>query len=670
MSASVSSETTDTDITYAQVAAPHLRLLLRIVWFVVVGWALIAIGVGASVWYAEQVRYLETTPRLVEWAAETGLSTHVIPLFFLVGPLLATLFFLGIAVILFRNFPDNWLAVEFSLALVLLAPATNGLFANAGTVGVNNWHTWLILPLWYGAVLLTTPLPYILPDSHFVPRWGKWLLLVYFVWELIRGQQWFLTGSTEPLGLLGWNLPLFIVIGIGFAGQVKRYRRGAPVYRQQVKWMVYGLGVWGLLFGITILYYAFLPPLETPSLRGFLTEVFFTNLTNLGSVIMALTVGIAMTRYRLWDINLVINRSLVFGAVSFMVAIPFVLIFLIVQPWLARVLGSDQSALSGAAAALIAIALFNPARRQAQHVIDRRFYGLRFDLNELAEAQALPRVTRPGALTGQMLGPYQILDVLGKGGMGEVYKGIAEGHLAAIKILAQDLAGETEYLARFEREAETLAALDHPNIIKVYTAGETDGVYFLAMEYIDGEELEARIEEAGALPVDEVQATLGDLAAALDYAHSQGLVHRDIKPSNVMLEHMDGTGETRAILMDFGIAKVQNARTALTGTGAIGTIEYMAPEQVMESREVDHRADIYALGVVLYEMLTGERPFKGGPAQVMFAHLQQPAPDPRDLVPEMPRHIAKAVLKALEKEPDKRFQSAGELCAAMSGPGA
>jgi len=203
-------------------------------------------------------------------------------------------------------------------------------------------------------------------------------------------------------------------------------------------------------------------------------------------------------------------------------------------------------------------------------------------------------------------------------------------------------------------------------VVKMYDSGESDGVYYMAMEFINGRELSALIKERGRLPFEEARPFVQDSASALDYAHRQGLVHRDIKPSNIMLRLKADKETYEAVLMDFGIAKIQDAHTALTGTGAVGTIDYMAPEQIMAAREVDHRADIYALGVVLYEMLTGERPFKGNPGQVLFAHLQQPPPDPRDIREEVPRHVAHAIMKALEKKPEDRWQSAGELAQALS----
>jgi serine/threonine-protein kinase len=183
------------------------------------------------------------------------------------------------------------------------------------------------------------------------------------------------------------------------------------------------------------------------------------------------------------------------------------------------------------------------------------------------------------------------------------------------------------------------------------------------MEYVDGENLESVIKRRGRIPLNEIRPLVDEFAAALDYAHQAGFVHRDIKPSNIMLRR-DETG-FKPVLMDFGLAKMKDMRTNITGSGAIGTIDYMAPEQIEMSQAVDYRADIYALGVVLYEMLTGEKPFSGNPAQVLFAHLQQPPPDPRKIVDDLPESVVYTVGRALSKDPLNRFKSAGDFARAL-----
>jgi len=310
--------------------------------------------------------------------------------------------------------------------------------------------------------------------------------------------------------------------------------------------------------------------------------------------------------------------------------------------------------------------LFNPTRKQAQNLIDRHLYHLRFDLNELNSGQKPLEVKTPGLLTGRTLGEYEVLDVIGRGGMGEVYRGFGQGQVVAIKVLPQKFAGQAEFRKRFAREAETMTSLQHTNIVRMYDYGETqDGIAYMVMEFIDGQELNELLRTRGPQPFESVEPFIREFADALDYAHAKGFVHRDIKPSNIMVRQ-GPDGQLHPVLMDFGVAKIQDAQTRLTGTGAVGTIDYMAPEQIREAGSVDGRADIYAMGLVLYELMTGQRPFQGNAAQVMFAHLQQPAPDPRRANPNIPNRVAESILRALAKLPDDRYPSAQAMANAMA----
>jgi serine/threonine-protein kinase len=303
-------------------------------------------------------------------------------------------------------------------------------------------------------------------------------------------------------------------------------------------------------------------------------------------------------------------------------------------------------------------------------VVDKRFYHLRVDLDRFVATP--PGILNPGALAGTQFGPYQVIEPLGRGGMSEVYKGFHPtlGRAVAIKILPPHLAEADDFRARFEREAQTVAGLRHSNIVHVFDFGVMDGTYYMVMEYIDGQDLTHYLRQHKRLTLDKARPLLRDVAMALDYAHTQGLVHRDIKPANIMLEAVTAPcAESvchRAILMDFGVARVIASSSDLTKTGAIGTLDYMAPEQIVSAKEVDGRADIYALGIVAYQMLTGQLPFKTeNAASLVFAHLQRPAPDARDLVPEIPESVAKAIQKALSKQPLERFQTASAFVTAL-----
>jgi len=255
--------------------------------------------------------------------------------------------------------------------------------------------------------------------------------------------------------------------------------------------------------------------------------------------------------------------------------------------------------------------------------------------------------------------------------MGEVYEGVQKAlkRPVAIKVMSRHLADKSEFRARFEREARTAAMLSHPNIVHVFDFGQFEGMYYMVMDYIEGQSLSAVLQGATRLSLIEAQTLVKGVASALDYAHSKGIVHRDVKPSNIMLcpSKSRGTGpDWQPVLMDFGIAKIIGSTTGITGTGVVGTLDYLAPEQINAAHAVDHRADIYALGVILFEALTGELPFKGdNPAQVVYAHLNKPAPDPREIVPALTIGATYVIQRAMSTHPENRFDSAGAMAAAL-----
>jgi eukaryotic-like serine/threonine-protein kinase len=261
---------------------------------------------------------------------------------------------------------------------------------------------------------------------------------------------------------------------------------------------------------------------------------------------------------------------------------------------------------------------------------------------------------------------YLIREEVGRGGMAHVF--LAEdqrsGRLVAVKVLRSELAMSLG-AQRFHREIQFLATLDHPNILPAIDSDEADGFLFYVMPYADGETLRARIDRDGALPLDTVLSIADDLASAVDYAHGRNIIHRDIKPENVIL--VDG----RALLCDFGVARALIVATndGVSSSGlAVGTPFYMSPEQAIEGRTVDGSTDIYALGCVLYEMLTGERPFSGPNAQAVIArHISQPPRSIRTVRPEVPPHIESAVHAALAKYSHERPPTAHALIQRLRG---
>ena len=266
---------------------------------------------------------------------------------------------------------------------------------------------------------------------------------------------------------------------------------------------------------------------------------------------------------------------------------------------------------------------------------------------------------------------YRIDKVLGQGGMSTVYLGFQENlkREVAIKILPGHLAEDEEARHRFSRETQTISLLKHPNIVEIYGYGEKDGSPFMIIEYINGPDLRIYLKDCERLTVEEARLILEDIAAALDFAHQEGIVHRDIKPSNVMLgSASEDEGRVfRVVLTDFGLAKILGGHTQLTRSGVVGTLDYIAPEQIQGSEEISGQTDVYSLGVMAYEMVTGERPFDhNNPAAILMDHMKRPAPDPRDVVSDLPGQAAKSIMRAMSKKPEERFSSAGEFISAWN----
>ncbi|WP_445185145.1 protein kinase domain-containing protein [Pseudonocardia sp. Cha107L01] len=269
-------------------------------------------------------------------------------------------------------------------------------------------------------------------------------------------------------------------------------------------------------------------------------------------------------------------------------------------------------------------------------------------------------------MTGEMFGPYRLEELIGRGGMGEVYRAFdtTKARLVAVKRLPVSLSADASFQARFRREAEVTARLTEPHIIPIHDYGDIDGHLFLDMRLVTGTDLATVVAEQAALPPRRAAAIIVQIAAALDAAHTAGLVHRDIKPSNVLLTGEPdpaGSGEF-AYLIDFGIASSLRD-TALTQTGSIvGSAAYMAPERFTDHHGGDHRVDIYALGCVLYELLAGQVPFPASDmASYMGAHLHTPPPALERLPAEMTGPFNAVIARALSKDPALRYQTAGEL---------
>ncbi len=574
---------------------------------------------------------------------------------------------------------DHWIALVASLFLVLSASWAT---FNPDALGRSIPALAPLTRSHFAATMCLVALMLLLfPNGRFVPRWTRWAALAWVALQALTVIAPHAADAMTPGASWLAALPAVLVFAGGVGVQAYRYRVvSTPVERQQTKWVTIAITVHIVVFALVTI-----TTLVVPRATG--AQLFDDPLTSIawevvlyhGYVLTFLLIPVALLasvlRYRLWDIDFLINRSLIYGALTALLFLLFLGSVVGLQRVFASVTDGRSLAVVIGFSALLVGLLFQPARRFLQRLVDQRLYGIGVDyagaIREQRRGLQRPLQPRPQA---EGLRDYRDLELIGRGGMAEIYRA-THGRLNrsfAIKILMpQTLLRDPTHVERFEREARIISALSHPNIVSLHDFGTgEDGSRFIVMQYVAGGDLNALIKREGRLSVEQALPLLKDLARGLDYAHGHGIIHRDIKPSNVLLDPIEATGPVRthrAVLTDFGIAKLLSG-TNLTATNILGTLDYMSPEQINDSAEVDERADVYSLGVLAYKMLTGERPFAAtSPTAMLIAHLQQPAPDVRDLAPDVPERVALALRKAMAKDPLRRYPTVGAMVADMHG---
>jgi serine/threonine-protein kinase len=525
-----------------------------------------------------------------------------------------------------------------------------------------SWTWWFLI----GPILLILQL---FPTGKVInPRW-RWSIyflfftIIFFIIALSISPVFVSNdGSfsvTNPAGMLsGENMNFlepFLLIFIGgnvivsFTAIFVRFRRAELVHRAQIKWFFFACILFVFYFLLTFVF------ASLQSGASLMANIMFT-IAVLG---IPVSIGIAILRHNLWNIDFVINRAVVYGALTATLGGLFAS-FALLLPNIS-IGGGNTNVIAGMVAMGAFGLIFQPLRRRVQRFIDHRFYHIEIDYQKTPGTEQF----FSGAQSGVRLSEYTNLQLIGRGGMAEVYRATPAdgGAPLAIKILPADLADDPNYRKRFDRELMVMRSLDHPNIVQVIDHGQEKDTAYIAMEYIKGVDLAEHLKRVGYLSPEQGLKILAGVCGALDFAHKQGLVHRDIKPPNIML---DEKGDAlRPVLMDFGIAKIFGM-SMMTGAGFVGTLDYIAPEQIQGQEDIGLQADIYSLGVMTYQMLAGEMPFqKKTPGALLMAHLTQPAPDIREARPDISDGIAEVLMKALRKDPGERFDSAADFLHAI-----
>jgi serine/threonine-protein kinase len=628
----------------------HWQKLARAVWLLLITLSLLVYAVAFGQVLTNFGQHL---PNFWQVDALPLEQTKLVVGYFLLLDALSAVPFFVVAFWLYRSKPDSRMVMVTSIMLatfggVSIHTVTNVLMANG--------------PIWQATLLFLGILGnstflfflYSFPDGRFANRYAKLLCTFSIIWFLI-----FNLAPERLQSIIPPTLSVLIsTAAYGFSLFVQQQwhiNQMNETQKQQVKWITTGLTAALAGYVFAFLPETLFPVLSQPGPTQAIYRMFsqFVVLATLS--LLPLTIGMSLVRYRLWDIDFFINRGLVYGALSLlMVGLTLLNLWVLRQVYTA-VTGQQSATIPLVLAALLAGVTFQPIHRRLQKWVDRRLYHININYRP-NKTDARPIMEAEG----QTIGSYRVHELIGRGGMANVYKGEHPTlhQTVAIKIMLADQAQEADFRTRFEREAQATSSLRHSNIVKLYDFGQFDGAYYMVMEYIDGPNLRDFLQLHAPLPVETAVALIEDIAEALDYAHEQGLVHRDIKPSNVMVQTGSITGQ-QAILTDFGIVKIMGGNTGLTRTGLVGTVDYMAPEQIKDAKDVDGRADLYSLGVMAYELLTGQRPFPASnPGAVLIAHLQQPPPDPTHLRPDLPPQIAAVILRLLAKEPDHRYATA------------
>lgn len=639
---------------------PTLRLILQATWVIVAAYIIYFLVEGISVYTGA----FTARTGIIQQIAQLGLNLFTFSTIDLVSDAYILIGYFGLAIILFMQRSDDWFAIFLSIMIMAFGMSVTSLGNQLTSHPLFQFWASPIMMLGQGGIVI---FGWLYPDGRFFPGWLKFvvpLLLVNLAFLYWPGSPLYATQSLSVY--LG--ISLFWYFGTVAVMLYRYHNVSNPNQRQQTRWVF--TGMMGPLFWFIL---SNVPALFFPTLQDKTTltaGIFYIVMRILGIgmfLVFPACLTIAIARYKLFDIDLLINRALVYGALTVILASIFAFVLVIDTAVLNTFTTGHHASMGFTFSAIAAGALFQPTRKTLQRFVDRTFYNIRIDYLKTPHGQKNADWSSDTATQAPILfSKYNNITLIGKGGMAEVYRAEhpTQSRTVAIKVLLSNLAEDEQFRKRFQREAQTLAGLEHPNIVRMYDYGEENNLYFMVMEYLNGINLSTLLKQKGKIQFDELIPILNNVADALDYAHRAGLVHRDVKPSNVMMD--TSLHYLRAVLTDFGIVKSSTAISNITASTVLGTFDYIAPEQIQAAVDVDGKADIYALSVMTYQLLTGTLPFKrNAPGAVLLAHMTAPPPDAREIVPELSRQTAQAIQKAMAKNPSERFSSAREFVLAM-----
>lgn len=514
---------------------------------------------------------------------------------------------------------------------------------------------------------------YLFPDGRFELKWTRWAYLGWLVFTL----SWLIFPDTPHnptrLGALSSEWVYIAYLGwLGSGAFVLFWRSvhsSSREGRQKSKWMTTGL-----VGAVFIAFVQEFPTLANPHLvdhthpEGIWYALVSTLIFCAGVMLVPLGIVFSIQKDRLWRIDFLINRALVSGLMILIVILGLYGTFTIFTDLLNAITGIQYTWFPLVTAGLLVFYLFRPTLRWVQTLVDQNVFGIHVTFRK-ANGVSQPLETEI-IWTGRTVGRYRIDELMRIGKSGRVYKGVEihTGNPVAVKFLHQYLVRQIVHRKAFVAEAKILSRLSHPNIGNLLDYGEeAERACYIVMEYLSDRTLEDRLREKGSLSIAEADYVLTQIGAALDYAHQQEIIHLDVKPGNILLRPKSGVPFGYIpILTDFGISRNLFDDRSHLDQEVSGTFDYISPEQIHSPKQLGRQSDIYSLGVVAFQMVTGQLPFQNHqPAAKLLAHLYEPAPNPMEINPDVPLKAAVSIQQAMRKDPIERFHNALAFTAAF-----